>query len=305
MKHRLLSSLTLLFVVGLLAGCGKTTTTAGPTSGGGATSEDQAQVSQAVAADIANIDEDQFASSDETVLDGGSGFAAIRPLHFWRAITAIERRYDMQFGDPDSLGRPTTAWVTIRKHLTGNLNIIAGGTEESDTSRTLVQKPLDDRWVRRLALKRVRIDSTGTRQLWRVVGISGVEVTSKDATRNIQSVRIQAGAIDTTITNPLELHRIRRILLLDPTTAVRLTVTTGNSDDVVLLYRHMHRRPFVNNGDGTYTSEFVLGDYAGLRHIGVNALSHGTLYDDAAAYDSKAWVVGFAVRPGDAAIAQN
>ncbi len=303
MNNRLLSYTASLLLMGALAGCGKSSSTLGPTSdGSGATPQDQADVSNAVAANAGFIDEDAFATSEETVMAGGGGFTAIRPLRFFRSIESIDRRVETTFGDPDSLGRPTTALVTVRKHLMGNFNILAGAIDEEDTTRTRIQKPLDDRWVRRLALKRVRIDSSGTRQVWRVVGVSGVEVTSKDATTNILSMRIQVGSVDTTITNPLELHRLRRILLVDGGQPMRITVATGRNDDVVLLYRHLNRRPFVNNGDGTYTAECVLGDFPGLRHLGVNALSHGTLFDDKAAYDSKAWIVGFAVRPGDAPI---
>ena len=299
MTHRLLSLFATLFVVGALAGCGKSSSTMGPTATGGATAQDQAQVAAVVADNAAYIDEDAYASTDQTEIGGGVGFAAIRPLHFWRTIESVDRRIETVFSNNDSLGRPTTALVTIRKHVLGKFNILAGAIDENDTTRTVLHKPLDDRWVRRLALHRVRIDSSGTRQVWRVVGVSGVEVTSEAATTNITSLRVQAGVVDTTITNPLELHRLRRMLLVSGSQTMRLTATTGRNDDVVVLYRHLGRRPFVNNGDGTYTAEFLLGDFPGLRHIGVNAFSHGTLYDDTAPYDSKAWIVGFAVRPGE------
>ncbi len=308
MKTRLLTFTALVFLVGALAGCGKSTSTLGPISGNtGVNAEAQAQVSAAVAANAGFIDEDAFSTSAEADVSVGAGvgLAAIRPLHFWRTITSADRRIETEYGNPDSLGRPTTALVTIRKHLLGNFNIAAGAIDETDTTRTVFHKPLDDRWVRRLALRRVRIDSTGTHQEWRVVGVSGVEVTSKDATTTIQSLRIQAGSVDTTVTNPLELHRMRHMLLVGGTQTMRLTVTTGHNDDVVLLYRHLNRRPFINNGDGTYTAEFVLGDFPGLRHVGVNAFTHATLYDDTAAYDSKAWILGFAVRPGEDHIGEN
>ena len=298
MKKPLLSLIATLFVVGALAGCGKSSSTMGPTANGGATAEDQAQVSAAVAENAGYIDEDAYSSTDETEVGGGIGFAAIRPLRFWRSIESIDRRIETVYSNNDSLGRPTTALVTIRKHVLGKFNILAGAIDENDTTRTVLHKPLDDRWVRRLALHRVRIDSSGTRQVWRVVGVSGVEVTSEAATTNITSLRVQAGAIDTTFTNPLELYRLRRMLLVSGSQAMKLTVTTGRNDDVVLLYRHLNRRPFVNNGDGTYTAEVMLGDFPGIRHIGVNALSRGTLFDDTAAYDSNAWILGFAVRPG-------
>ncbi|MEO5988162.1 MAG: hypothetical protein ABIU54_08925 [Candidatus Eisenbacteria bacterium] len=307
MKTRLLTFTALALLVGALAGCGKSTTTLGPNLDNGVNVEAQAQVSAAIAANAGYIDEDAFSTSAEADVNAGAGvgLSAIRPLHFWRTITSVDRRIEIRYGDPDSLGRPTTAVATIHKHLLGQFNIAAGSIDVTDTTRILIHKPLDDRWVRRLALRRVGIDSTGTHQSWRVVGVSGVEVKSKDATTNILSLRIQAGTVDTTVTNPLELHRLRHMLLVSDSQTMHLTVTTGRNDDVVVLYRHLSRTPFVNNGDGTYTSEFVLGDFTGLRHVGVNAFTHGTLFDDTAAYDSNAWILGFVVRPGDDHLGEN
>jgi hypothetical protein len=42
-------------------------------------------------------------------------------------------------------------------------------------------------------------------------------------------------------------------------------------------------------------------DQGGLRHLAVNALSHGTLFDDALPYDSKAWALPFRVISADVA----
>jgi hypothetical protein len=46
---------------------------------------------------------------------------------------------------------------------------------------------------------------------------------------------------------------------------------------------------------GTFEGRFVAPGADGLRHLAVNALSHGTLYDDRAPYDSKAWGIPFVV----------
>ena len=35
----------------------------------------------------------------------------------------------------------------------------------------------------------------------------------------------------------------------------------------------------------------------GVHHFGVNALSHGTLFDDQAPYDSQSWIEPFIVHP--------
>jgi hypothetical protein len=42
---------------------------------------------------------------------------------------------------------------------------------------------------------------------------------------------------------------------------------------------------------------FRAPDLTGLHHVGVNALSHGTLLDDTAAYDSQSWIEPYLVHP--------
>jgi hypothetical protein len=126
-----------------------------------------------------------------------------------------------------------------------------------------------------------------------------VQVTSVNSVTRIQSVRVQAGVLDTTITDPLQMHRLRRVLRIPAGTEMTVTVTTGSATDVVVLYRWRLRARFHNNGDGTFTARWTTSDEGGMRHFGVNALSNGTLFDDAAPYDSQAWVFPFAVHPED------
>lgn len=297
MKKLLAQILGLALVAGLLAGCGKT----GPSEPQGLaatpTAEDVSQVNAAVAANGDYVEEDVFESNEPTQLDpAGPGMAAIRPLFWWRTIHSVTRRFETQFLNPDSAGRPTLAIVTVHKRLLGSFNIVAGDSAAHPDS--LLRKRLDDRWERRLALVRVRADSAG-RSMWRLAGTSGVQVTSAGATTRIQGVRVQAGALDTTITDPLQLHRLRRVLHIPAGTEVTVTVTTGNASDLVLLYRWHHRFRFHNNGDGSFTFRWTTGTEGGLRHFGVNALSRGTLFDDAAPYDSQAWLFPFVVNRAD------
>ena len=192
--------------------------------------------------------------------------------------------------------------VTVHKRFSGWFNIVAAdaGGEGTPTDGHLVQKRLVDHWVRRVLLKRVdRMDSD--HRPWRIAAVSGVRITSRDAITKIESLRVQSGALDTTITEPLDFWRLRRILKFAPDAQVTLTATTQRDDDVVVLYAGARRMRFHANGDGTYTLQWTVSSFTGVRHLGVNALSHGTLFDDAAPYDSQAWILPYIVAPTEMA----
>src|SRR4029077_15393456 len=106
---------------------------------------------------------------------------------------------------------------------------------------------------------------------------------------------------DTTIDNPLAFWYLRRFVKVNAMEEGTLTVTTDANDDVVFLMSSQGRFRFHNNGDGTYTGTWRAPWFAGIRHVGVNALSHGTLYDDSAPYDSQAWILPYVVRGFDCA----
>jgi hypothetical protein len=321
MRSRLLLAMSLLAAIGLNAGCGKTTVNS-PTSTIDAPSLDRAEVASVVAIEPEVVEDGQFESTDITGLGAGANldatgaFATINPLRFWRVITSVERSFEFAFADSDSTGRPTTAIVTVHKSLAGRFNIMTGvpGGDSTalDSSLSVIHKPLADRWVRRVLLKRVpATDSSG--RAWRVVATSAARVTSRDATTRITSLRFQTAGMDTTITDPLSFFYLRRILKIVPGTPVTLTVTTLKSDDVVVMCRSGHRFRFQNNGDNTYTGVWRVSDLRmgnGPRpgpgrppifHFGVNALSHGTLFDDQSPYDSQAWLLPVVLAPDQVA----
>jgi hypothetical protein len=311
MRRHLGLAITLLLTTAALAGCGKSTKPASPLgaaggANGGASAVDVAQVNDAVAANPVLVNEDQFAVSTPATFSAApaGAFAAIQPLRWWRTIDSTSRSMNVVYGTPDSLGHPTTAIATITRRLIGRLTILSADSLPPDSGTApaqITRKPIADTWVRQLALKRFPRDTASADSLphWRIVGTSGVEVTSDNATTHIQSIHIVSGARDTTITDPLELRRLKRIMWLHSMAPVHITVTTGRASDIVFLYRSEERRHFKNNGDGTFSIDFVTGDFGGLRHFGVNAFSAGTLLDDAAPYDSQAWIVPFGARDGD------
>jgi hypothetical protein len=303
-QHRFAFALPL--AVALLAGCGRGTDPLAPPGDSSPASEEQA-VSDELARHP-EIVEDGVSDSDEQTQIGGTSSAqtgleaAIRPLFFWRRITGVERRFEFAFSDSDSTGRPTSAVVTVHKVLSGSFNIVAGDStgEGEPTEGHVVRKRLRDHWVRRILLKRVPLENSD-RLVWRIVASSGVRVTSQDADTRIESLRIQATDLDTTITNPLAFQWLRRIPRLDPGSEVTLTVTTRAPDDVVILYARGGRRPFHANGDNTYTGMWRVPLDRGIHHAGVNALARTTLFDDEAPYDSQAWILPYVVKPAELA----
>jgi hypothetical protein len=325
---------SLLLAIALLSGCSKKNSTSSLTapgsSSGGNTAAYQAQISGVLASTPEVVEDGQFEVADLFSTASATGsvnpLAAITPLRWRRHITHVDRTFEFAFSDSDSTGQPQTAIVTVHKLLTGTFDILGttvpdttsndstGGGTPKDTLK-LIHKPLEDHWVRRILLKHLNMstrrgtdgdgndqgenedgDHGGRNMRWKVAGTSGVEVTSKDATTQIQSLRIQTSSLDTTITDPLVFFRLRRLISVGAMEQVTLTVTTGRNDDNVFLLFHDGHAHFKNNGDGTYSGTWRAPWFAGIKHVGVNALSHGTLYDDAAAYDSKAWIVPYVVK---------
>jgi hypothetical protein len=294
-----------LFVLTLaltLSGCDRA---GAPTAPAG--SADEAEITAALAASPEVQDETAFDSNEEAQMIANSPFAggtlaAIQPLRFWRRIADVDRRFSFEFSDPDSTGRPTRAVVTVRRTLRGAFIILAGPAADlldaahCDTTH-LVRKRLLDHGTRRILLVRVS-EPARARCSWKVAASSGAVIVSdpRDQAPVIQSVRVETANLDTTITEPLAFWFLRRIPKLEAGGKVRVTVTTAAVDDAVWLLRLGHKVPLVSQGDGTHVGEFTVGDEPGLRHVAVNALAHATLFDDAAPYRSRAWVLPYAVR---------
>jgi hypothetical protein len=299
--------LTLLLAIAVLSGCSKPPATGANGSSG--STQEQADVMAELTGNPEVVDDEVSEAADETSYEASAGVAmsegvaaAIQPIHFWRRIDQVDRRFEFAFGDPDSGGRPTTAWVTVHKRLLGTFNILTAPRADSVFERNVVHKRLDDRWTRRLLLKRVRVSESGDMQ-WRIVSHSGIKVRAHQANTAIVSLRVQCGTVDTVITDPLGFLRVRRLLRFSPRDSVVLTVTTGSNTDVVVSQWRDRRFRFRNNGDNTYTGVFLAPRVEGVRHIGVNALSHGTLFDDEARYDSEAWIFPYVVVEGEGDLA--
>jgi len=237
---------------------------------------------------------------------GGSIEAEIDPAAWFRLIRRHERRFVVEFEHPDT--NTIEAHVRVVDHLVGTFNVITqrDTIEGGNTDRRWIQKPLDDKGVRKAVFVRHRVQTDDSEDRedgfrdgwspWRLVALSGEEITSDGGTRAIQSVRVESGDVDVTVTDPLALVRRNQLPRITPGAAVHVTATTGDATDVLVLYARWGRMRMRPTGTpGQWEARFLAPAQGGLRHLAVNALSHGTLFDDALPYDSKAWALPFVV----------
>jgi hypothetical protein len=210
--------------------------------------------------------------------------APIETLRWRRELLDFDKTVEIVIEQPD--GEPWTADVTITGVATGLLHLFAGTGDEL----THFTKDFADVGVRSLLFRKER-PIEGRHRGWRLVALSGVSIGSPGHTRNIESVRIQAGPVDETITNVTDLQRVHDILALPPDTEAAVTVTTGDATDQVFLHlrRCRARIPLVSNGDGTFSGRFFTGVQPRPHHLVVDVLSHDTLFDDEIPYDNVAW----------------
>lgn len=236
----------------------------------------------------------------------GAGIArdAIDTYRWRREVLSFERNAVIEIERPE--GEAPTAFVTVTGEAIGLLHLLTVSGDEA----MRYTKDFDDIGTRSTMLQRVRTNRPTTRHHgWQLIAVSGVEIASTEATRRIESVRIRTDGVDETITGVSELVPLADLLHLPVNAEVTVTVTTGDATDSVWLhYRHRGwRRPLESNGDGTFTGVFLTGERSGPRHIVVDVLSHGTLFDTEEAYDNAAWgiplIVGSDISPGGDAIA--
>jgi hypothetical protein len=325
----------LLLAVAVLAGCSNESN---PVADLGGSDPAQTYASSAGVESAANampaeeFEIDTYADGEVAKEDiGDASFAAaigvsgalqaeIDPAFWFRLIRSHERRYVVEITNPDSVTR--VAHVRIVDRLLGIFNVItAPDSLDSLVVRgEWIRKRLADRSVRKAVFVRHKIvrdgedeDEDGDRlddedgedglrdgwSRWFLRAVSGAEISSDEGTRTITSLRLVAGDVDVTVTDPLELKRRRDILRLPASTPVHVTVTTGDPRDVVVLYARWGRSRLRRMDDGTFQGRFLSPAGGGLRHVAVNALSRGTLFDDVAPYDSKAWALPFVVEAAE------
>ena len=224
--------------------------------------------------------------------DAGPAAAPIATDHWRRELLSLDRTITITIERPD--GEVPTAAVTVSADAIGLLHLWTCGDDTLDH----LTKDFDDHGVRSLFFSRSRPDErTLAHRGWKLEAMSGVLIESGGTTRSISAVRLQSGDVDVTIDNVTDLVRIENITRLPAGAEVTITASTGDATDSVFLHLRHHRRrlELTNNGDGTFSGTYLAGGRRGPRHIVVDVLSEGTLYDDEAPYDNVAWGIPYAL----------
>jgi len=308
MRSRLAAVVPWLFLVVILAsGCGgKSSTSPSSTQAG-----DQGQVAAVLSAASTltddGLDEDPSRVGASVtagdlqmgeISDPSATEALIRPFAWWQNVTQITPTLTLAFADTDGTGRPTSCVVTITKHMTGSLIVIpasATDTTQADSSHS-ISKPLDKTLTREIKLSRLLI---GTERLWKVTQVTGAFVATQSPQTNLESLHIHTSSgVDTTLYSPLQWFSLRHVLTFAPNDTVTVTATTSHTNDPVFIHRWDWRHRLRNNLDGTYTFSWVTSAWGGWRWFGIQAMSHGSIYDDTLPFDMEAWHFPFRVVGG-------
>jgi hypothetical protein len=287
---------TLVALAILINGCGKSTTAPNPPQ-----SSDAAEVASTLVAAATLVDDGLAVDSTQVNaerLSPAPGIAsiqaAIRPFTWWQRITGVARTWSFAWSDTDATAHPKFCVATLTEHLTGTLVIVPASPSDStraDTTRIL--KPIDKTLTRKVMLQRLAL---GLDREWRVIAVTGALVTTPGAITRIVSLRIRsASGVDTTLTDPLQWMSLRHIIQFGVNDSVTVTVTTVRADNPVYIHRWDWRHRLRNNLDDTYSFTWVTSAWSGFRHFGIQAMSHGSIYDDKLPFDMMAWHLPFRV----------
>jgi hypothetical protein len=306
MKRLSLLSLLVCAAALAMAGCGKEPSTAPGTSANDASSQTfSTMMNQEPALSEGDTYEspgqsDFSAASGGVSTDAFSTQEAIHPVYYFRVIRDRSRTLDIHVEEDSNKVRAT---VNVLEHFAGSFNIVVADTTDSGVVRRVIKKPLQDDGRFRAVFVRFKRPSPGDADapdmpvlsmadwgMWRLAAISSHRIHSPENTAQILSVRLQtASGFDTTLDDPSQLFRFPRGLLrVGANEKVTITVKTADPTNAVFVlagWGHMRLAASTEGFTGSFRAPYELR----LFRIGVNALAHGTLFDDQAPYDSDFW----------------
>lgn len=293
----------------------------------GVSNEEQAITYYASNDEFVLNDADTFTDRELTGVDGGTFGkidAAVTPLHVARIVTGVTADVNVAFEPGD-----TIATAHVVKEITGVLRVRAINAA-GDT--VLLEKPFVDKAERNMLFKRFARNPRMYWTNWKPVATSLVQGGTVAPNNAIRITKLEVfGPSDTlTITDPQSFYlRYPWIAMMqhqkhlgkgdvpqftggqEVRLVVTLESTSQDTDFVALRYGFLglnwRRVPMaltseVNNG-GVYTRVFettrmkpiFIHFYRGFFHLGIDALTRGSIFDDQAPYSASWWGVPYRV----------
>ncbi len=310
-RHAVAFGTTLALLLALMSGCEKNPTQA----------VDRAADEAAIRA-LITADPDVF--HELGIYDGGAQVPEydatgmpksgdyIEPVRYGRRGKYELESVDIQFsGEP---GEPDTiAIATITKTFSGTFVVVARDTDSTTPEAYKVyEKPVRTNVVRKAMFRRVGY-TDNPRRNWCLVAVTLSEGVSEQTTINVTSLTIEApGQEPLVITDPLEhwmdRHQGLPVFAQGDTVKVYVTLTNSNHyppepGTTVLVHFGVDRgwqrgrRPLNDEGlypdmvagDGVFSGSWVVRHGHGLRHLVIDAIDNGTIYDDRAPYNAVCW----------------
>jgi len=329
-KRGELWTLASLALVGLLvAGCADEQTGPGDAEGApvGVTTEQEAIEYYAVNDPFVANDEETFADREVTAPDAGSFGkidAAVTPIRFGRVITGITKTVETTVEPGD-----TVAIAHVTKDITGMFKILAV-TAANETVR--VEKPFNDKSERNVGFKRAGRSPIRFWRNWVPVASSLVQggTVPPNNLLTIKKLELITPTETIVITDPQEfylrygwahMNQLRPVLQKGEVPQfnggqelrVRVTLESSSPDTDFVAIRygvmglHWKRSPMTlveerDNGgiytrvyETTRTRPMFMHFHRGWFNMGIDAVTHETLFDDQAPYSASWWGIPYRV----------
>lgn len=303
-RFKWLAAIVVLTGLVLLVGCSKKST--GPVE-----ATDEAAIEAIMKENVPYVTSSVVTSTTPDT-SGYAKLLAVDTVKFWwRQFTGAQRAINIQLFPTDSTHQYARAIVTINDTIQGILHVVGRDSLGQRAHDSTIFASVGTRG----AYLEKRYSSDVRHRGWVFVSVSGwvsnsisYGTSSVPTTRNIQQVNVQStrSGVNRNLTSVdiTRLVRLDSLIAFNLSDTITVTVTTGDATDSVYLHTGegipFWRKPFINNGDGTFTGTWVttsdITRSFGPKHVVLDVIQHAVI-DNNAPYDSKQWGMLYFVRP--------
>jgi hypothetical protein len=215
------------------------------------------------------------------------------PLRVTSRLHAGPAGIDIAYGGADASGRPASATVTLRRWLTGTLEIRERDARGRDQ---VVSKEVRDSCARQVTLRRLATVDDPAGAGWHVVTVSALVRLTPSGHASLPLVDLNTRGVSGGFLSVLS--DLDELAVLPQTCAVTLPgdsvrVFIGGLDpDAAVCVFAGNQRVTARHRDGSHAeATLLLEGPTGLRQIGVTVFPRRTLADALAPADTRTWVL--------------